>query len=304
MTPTPNNETPEIFNRLKATELSASEHADIKAVLLARAKSGASTRSTPSPYLHWIRQGSVAFASFALVFVGTAGAAQYSAPGDLLYDVKVNVTEELVSITTFDPEAKIAYDVLLLERRYDEMRTLAAAPESDSAAIATVVDEVIERTEDVTAAIAAAEEGTLTYSERINTLITVASLNEAHQTVTERVAPEHAESLKDNEEAIYASIGDTAEVAAAASSTATVLTTHISETLSEIESAVQATSTDEAVEAEVVTHLTELEVALTKGDLEEAVVSLGEAKQALLVEDYLNTEVAEGTEETLDAAGE
>lgn len=63
------------------------------------------------------------FAAFVLIIVPIV--AEKSVPGDILYPVKVNFTEEIRSTLTVSPYAKIELETRLLERRIAEARLLA-----------------------------------------------------------------------------------------------------------------------------------------------------------------------------------
>ena len=69
--------------------------------------------------------------SFAGVFaifmvVGVPVFAEKALPGDMLYAVKTEVTEELRASLKFSPYAKVEWETALLERRIDEARLLAS----------------------------------------------------------------------------------------------------------------------------------------------------------------------------------
>lgn len=58
---------------------------------------------------------------------GAAAAAENTVPGDLLYPVKLKINEEVRSILSLNPEAKIAWDTRRAERRLEETEKLAKA---------------------------------------------------------------------------------------------------------------------------------------------------------------------------------
>lgn len=61
-----------------------------------------------------------------LVLVGVPVAAEQAVPGDMLYPVKIQVNEEVRSSLAFSTHEKIAWETERLERRIEEVRTLAS----------------------------------------------------------------------------------------------------------------------------------------------------------------------------------
>lgn len=61
-----------------------------------------------------------------MIMIVVPFAAERTAPGDILYPVKVNFTEELRSTLTFSPYEKVAWETKRLERRLAEARLLAS----------------------------------------------------------------------------------------------------------------------------------------------------------------------------------
>jgi len=87
---------------------------------------------TPSPYFNvfsiYIRRQFV-MVSVLLLFFGTIGgatviASKESLPGDLLYPIKVNVTEPVVGVMTINKTSKIDWEVEKADRRLHEAETL------------------------------------------------------------------------------------------------------------------------------------------------------------------------------------
>jgi hypothetical protein len=58
---------------------------------------------------------------------GVSSAAENSLPGDLLYSVKVNINEEVVSVLTADPVERAIWEASRAERRLSEVGSLAQA---------------------------------------------------------------------------------------------------------------------------------------------------------------------------------
>ena len=83
-----------------------------------------------SPYLaksHFWTLGKALIAACLIAVLGGGGlsyAAENSLPGDLLYPVKTNINEEIVSAIQFKQEAKIAWQEKMVERRLKELEDL------------------------------------------------------------------------------------------------------------------------------------------------------------------------------------
>jgi hypothetical protein len=73
----------------------------------------------------YIRAGIGAFV--LLLVIGVPALAEKSVPGDILYPIKVQVTEEIRSSLNRDPYQKVAWETTRLERRITEARQLAKA---------------------------------------------------------------------------------------------------------------------------------------------------------------------------------
>ncbi|MDO8518409.1 MAG: DUF5667 domain-containing protein [bacterium] len=85
-------------------------------------------RATRSPYTHWFFMSrSFAFALVLAVLVGggTTFAAEGSLPGDLLYPVKIHVSEQVETALALSPKAKVAVNTKLAQRRITEVEVLA-----------------------------------------------------------------------------------------------------------------------------------------------------------------------------------
>src|SRR3989344_5060788 len=63
---------------------------------------------------------------------GVSFAAEKALPGDALYPVKVNVTEQVRGFATLDARAKVEWEATLAERRLKEAEDLAAEGKLDS----------------------------------------------------------------------------------------------------------------------------------------------------------------------------
>ena len=84
----------------------------------------ARVKSPFSPFMIFAR--SVAFVLIGMLAGGSglAYASEQALPGDVLYPVKINVTEEVVSVLSFTPEAKLEWETKRILRRVDEIQKI------------------------------------------------------------------------------------------------------------------------------------------------------------------------------------
>ncbi len=104
----------------------------------------------------YVRGAATAFALFLMVTVPVA--AEYTAPGDVLYPVKVRFNEEVRSTLTLNPYEKIEWETERLERRISEARLLASEGKLTDEIEAEVAVAVKEHSDSAKAQIAALRE--------------------------------------------------------------------------------------------------------------------------------------------------
>ena len=113
--------------------------ATVKANPVPKSKSFESYRMLVVPKWY-IQTFAVAFALFLIV--GVPALAENAIPGDILYPVKVNVTEEIRSTLSANSYEKVVWETTRLERRVSEARLLAQAgrltPEVEAEVLAAV----------------------------------------------------------------------------------------------------------------------------------------------------------------------
>ncbi|MEX0931831.1 MAG: DUF5667 domain-containing protein [Candidatus Paceibacterota bacterium] len=113
----------------KKVTLSSSARERIRGKLFAYAdKHPAGSPAIQSPYVHSVFSYRKVFAVSLLILFFITGATTYAAqaslPGDMLYGVKTNFTEPALRLTKVSKQAKIAYELELVERRLEELKIL------------------------------------------------------------------------------------------------------------------------------------------------------------------------------------
>ena len=120
----------------------------------------------PSGFVFWHVVFQKRFAYGALVgvlivslFAGTASAAEHALPGDVLYPVKVNVTEEIRSRMLISQKQKAQWEVERVRRRLTEIQTLVASQGAVDPAVVVQLEKYIQKhSEKVNQALASFEE--------------------------------------------------------------------------------------------------------------------------------------------------
>ena len=116
--------TDELKNHAASIRLSSAERSRIRESVLA------AMRPVPSPFDFSAflipRLALTGLFALVLAFTGTAYASQYSLPGDLLYSVKVGITEPATGVIAFSDDAKVAWHAEVAETRLAEAEALTA----------------------------------------------------------------------------------------------------------------------------------------------------------------------------------
>ena len=90
------------------------------------------TRRIDIEWMMFLRPALSALLIIALVGVGTSFAAEGTVPGDLLYPIKVHVTEPIRGVAAISGSAKASWDTEVASRRLEEMSKLASKGSLDS----------------------------------------------------------------------------------------------------------------------------------------------------------------------------
>lgn len=79
----------------------------------------------------------IAMLLLVAITTSTVAAAEGALPGDVLYPIKIHLTEEVRALTARSPQSKAAWNIERAERRMAELETLAATDRVDDVIIAT-----------------------------------------------------------------------------------------------------------------------------------------------------------------------
>lgn len=116
-----------LLTPLSRVSLTHAEKARMRAHLAELPVPSPLPRALPSPFsfpfLHPVP--SIAFLLILTITTSTVSAAEGALPGDILYPIKVKLTEEVRTSLTFSPEKKAAWEVERAERRIEEATLLA-----------------------------------------------------------------------------------------------------------------------------------------------------------------------------------
>lgn len=148
-----NNFFEQFKHEAKQIRLTSQEKENMRLALSRVFTETASAKKMPSPYIAY----SFSFSSFhsrmlvplALVFMvvigttGTAYAAQGALPGDILYPIKVNVTEKLEVAAASNPVAKAQVHAVLAQRRAEEAEVLASQGRLDATTSAQLAETLV-----------------------------------------------------------------------------------------------------------------------------------------------------------------
>lgn len=206
-----NNNPDKIFESLKKARLAADEKSAMREQLLkfmAAHPPRQNAEAPPSMGVLIFMQRIFTMRAFAVVLLffvltgGIAAASEKSLPGDLLYPVKIHVTEEIREAFAFSPKAKVEVATLRAERRLEEAEILAQKDMLPSDVAATLADDFERHAEKTEQSIGALEaSGQTEAADRAKTNFS-ASL-EKHAEILERldkkvVATERPQKIQTN----------------------------------------------------------------------------------------------------------
>lgn len=133
---------------MKEAALTPKEKAALRSVLRNRIQT-APLQASVFDYLRFLRSlrvATVGFASIVFVGVGVSYAAESALPGDVLYPVKVEVTERMRTWASVSQEAQAEWFVVRTTRRLEELEQLMVAGDLNK----KISDEIFSRLEDNT----------------------------------------------------------------------------------------------------------------------------------------------------------
>lgn len=126
------NHLKQFVREAKEIRLTDAERSRMRSLLVSRMQGSVPSRWS---FLLFMRVPHMPMIAALLIVVvlgsGTAAAAENAMPGDVLYPVKVSVTEPARSLVAVTPAAKVAWETQRAERRLSETELLAASGKLD-----------------------------------------------------------------------------------------------------------------------------------------------------------------------------
>jgi len=129
----------ELIRHAKGTRLDAGEKVFAKETLVSFMESRPlESHSTPSRFVVYARRTLVVCGASAFLIGTVSYAAEGSLPGDILYPIKVNISERAVTLATLSPEKSAAWQSRLISRRLEEAESLTSKGSLDQEKLAEV----------------------------------------------------------------------------------------------------------------------------------------------------------------------
>jgi hypothetical protein len=269
----------DIFTSAKGTGLSMSEQHDMWEELKSYAEfypvKPVAKKSVMSKYAWQLMSGVTA--SLCL-FVGVGYAAHVSLPGDTLYALKVEVMEPLAGSLETSEAEKLAYHISLLERRLEEAKLLQEENPNNVAISDEYIDEHVAN---ILAVVSEDSDTSLPEDVVLETLVKAKGITRAHEIITDdSPADTTANDSLAQLDTIYDSTANEF-----AEEHPTEALSYLDEVLDTIdESGLIGSSTAKTTED----NLEEVATALADGSIDEALSSVSDIQEELLVTEYLS----------------
>lgn len=141
----------ELIRHAKGIRLDADEKAYAKeALILFMESNPIEGRDAPSRLIVYARRTLIAFGASALMVGTVSYAAEGSLPGDILYPIKVNINERVVTLATLSPEKSAAWQSRIISRRLEEAESLTSKGSLDLEKLAEMEARIDKASEKVT----------------------------------------------------------------------------------------------------------------------------------------------------------
>jgi hypothetical protein len=299
-TPLPNDDIERQLSAGERYSLRPDERSDMKASLLAHANWHGQKAVIPEPgrqqFFSRFHLPAIGLAVLMVSIISGTGATAYqSLPGELLYPVKVDYVEPLVMAFQYPDLNPVAEQTVLMKRRLDEVKLLAAANELTPEASDIITDSLEEYSDSIVDTLAAEKEtsGSLP-THSLSDLDTAAALIDAHSFLLSSSSDADAKaSLDESETALETASVDHVEWLTKGTASTSV-TTYIDSTLDDINDRFTDSQYSSSTLDEVKDHIENASDSLAEHAVPEAQDAISRAHQLLLTEEYL----ADATEET------
>ncbi len=201
-----------ILHEIKDVRLTPSEKSSVKASIFAKIEEAqTSPIKVQSPYFTWFQISrmrlQLVLASIVLIFLASGGvafAAQWSLPGDVLYPVKVKVTEKVAGFFhSASALSEARFQTHLMEKRLSEAETLSDSHKLNEPLREQVRENIVLQTNRTKDAVKKADEGEVKNGVVKNSNDTDAPNSDTH-TLKANISEEHASEKGDAQmEAVF-----------------------------------------------------------------------------------------------------
>jgi hypothetical protein len=210
-----------------------------------------------------------------------------SLPGQSLYPLKTKVLEELTTQTKMGTANKISYEMNRLEKRLEELTTLATDTGTSSPeTLSQFIELVSKQTETVTSYLS--DESSLTVTEKIDSLTKLSTISRGLEITTDNstefasINEQVGNIEKSSDEKLKAGIQQFIQ-----SSDTETVGSYIEKQITYVSEHVPSLASGSDAQKNVFLRVTNTQEAIATGDLTEATLSIIKAKQAIDIDTYL-----------------
>lgn len=237
-----------------------------------------------SSFVFFSRLAVAPLALLLLIGGPVAYAAQTSGPGDLLFSLEINFIEPVQEILQSSPEGRVEFHTARLEERLDELQFIQTSGEElNPSDYVAVSENVSDHVGDISTALASS-----TPTEtKIKTLVKSKALVEAHEEILEDLHADTNEVGQSSNEVSEVLI-ETSEDYVSQNSEETVesIITEAVDDINDIASST-ATTTQEVIQDQI----EDIEAAIDRGNLKQALDLTNETQAEVLKDQYLSEDV-------------
>lgn len=222
-----------------------------------------------------------------LVVVGVGVASDQSLPGQSLYSLKVNVVEPMTGLTHFTEVGRLDYQVALIEKRVDEIQALATTEVLSETALLQIEEHLIEHSSELAMLVSQDDDDSIPPAETVSAVSQAVSILRSQSAIVDYELGKGRQSKVDETEAELVVLYQQS-VEAFVKEEPEAVPVYIEETLSELsETLADDADLADVSAVEVSDYLDDVAAALGSGNLRDALLYTGEAKQVVELNHYL-----------------